>query len=140
MADSGKVCPELHQDLRGNALALADQAKQDVLGADVVVAQLESLAQREFQHLLGPWGEGNMTGRSLLALSDYLLDLLTHGAEGDVQRLKGLGRYSLAFMDEAEQYVLGSDVVVVEHARLFLGKHDNATGTVGKSLKHAAHS
>jgi hypothetical protein len=81
-----------------------------------------------------------MSGGSLLALSDNLLDLLTHGAKGYVQRLKGLGRYSLAFMDEAEQYVLGSDVVVVEHARLFLGKHDNATGTVGKSLKHAAHS
>ncbi|GAB2737451.1 hypothetical protein GCM10027038_39950 [Arthrobacter bambusae] len=34
--------------------------------------------------------------------------------------------------------MLGTDVVVVEHACLFLGKHNNATGTVRKSLKHFA--
>jgi len=46
----------LTQHLGGHALALADQAEQDVLGADVVVAELEGLAQRELQHLLGTPG------------------------------------------------------------------------------------
>jgi hypothetical protein len=43
-------------------------------------------------------------------------------------------------MDEAKQDVLGADVVMVEHAGLFLGQHDNSTGTICKSLKHETHS
>ena len=34
-----------HQNLRSNALALPEQAEQDVLGADVVVFELQRLAQ-----------------------------------------------------------------------------------------------
>ncbi|GAB3271147.1 hypothetical protein GCM10027562_39760 [Arthrobacter pigmenti] len=39
-------------------------------------------------------------------------------------------------MNEAEQDVLGPDVVVVEHAGLFLGQHDNTSGSVSKTFKH----
>src|SRR5712692_1845038 len=41
-------------------------------------------------------------------------------------------------MDQAEQDVLGSDVVVIEHPRLFLGEDDHSPGTVGEPLKHVA--
>ncbi|GAB5079362.1 hypothetical protein ARTHROSP310_25050 [Arthrobacter sp. AD-310] len=34
--------------------------------------------------------------------------------------------------------MFGTDVIVVQHACLFLGKHNYATGTVRKSLKHFA--
>ena len=44
---------EVEQDARRDALVLADQAEQDVLGADVVVTQRERLAQRQLEHLLG---------------------------------------------------------------------------------------
>ena len=53
LADPVGVSAQLDQHLRGDALALADQAEQDVLGADVVVAQLQRLPQRQLQHLLG---------------------------------------------------------------------------------------
>jgi hypothetical protein len=39
-------------------------------------------------------------------------------------------------MDEAEQDVLCTDVVVIEHACLFLRQDNNATGSIGKALKH----
>ena len=55
-----QVGAELHEHLGGDALALADQAEQDVLGADVVVAELQRLAQRQLEHLLGPRGEGDV--------------------------------------------------------------------------------
>src|SRR5438132_5355393 len=42
-----RVGVEVEQDARGDALVLAHQAEQDVLGADVVVAQRQRLAQRE---------------------------------------------------------------------------------------------
>src|SRR5690606_39398435 len=71
-----EVCAQLDQDLGGDALALTDQAEQDVLRADVVVAQLKGLAERQLQDLLGTGGEGNVAGRGLLALTDDLLHLL----------------------------------------------------------------
>src|SRR5215475_445092 len=40
------------QDLGGEPLALADQREQDVLTADLVVVAVDSLPQRQLQHLL----------------------------------------------------------------------------------------
>ena len=73
LADPVEVGAELDQHLGGDALALADQAEQDVLGADVVVAELQRLAQRELEDLLGARREGDVAGRCLLALADDLL-------------------------------------------------------------------
>ena len=57
LAHPGQVGAQLHEHLGGDALALADQAEEDVLGADVVVAELQRLAQRQLEDLLGPRGE-----------------------------------------------------------------------------------
>src|SRR5665648_464993 len=110
--------------------------EQDVLGADVVVAQLQRLAQGQLEHLLGARGERDVPGGGLLALADDLLDLRTHRIKGDAERLESLGRDTLTLVDESEQDVLGPDVVVVEHPRLFLGEDDHPAGPVGESLEH----
>ena len=39
---------------------------------------------------------------------------------------------------EAEQKVLGADVVVVELPRFFLRMHDDGTGSIGEALEHPA--
>ena len=39
-------------------------------------------------------------------------------------------------MDEAEEDVLGADVVVVEEARFLLSQDDHATGSIGEALEH----
>ena len=54
LAHAAEVGAELDEHLGGDALALADEAEEDVLGADVVVAELERLAQRQLEDLLGP--------------------------------------------------------------------------------------
>ena len=54
LADPRQVGAELHEHLGGDALALTDEAEQDVLGADVVVAELQRLAERQLEDLLGP--------------------------------------------------------------------------------------
>ena len=77
-----------------------------------------------------------MPGRRLLALADDLLDLLPHGVQADAQRLERLGRYTFALMDEAEQDVLGADVVVIEHPGFFLRQDNNPPRSVGKPLEH----
>ena len=137
LADPVEVGAELDEHLGGDALALADQAEQDVLGADVVVAELQRLAQRQLEDLLGARGERDVAGRGLLALADDLLDLRAHGLERDAEALEGLGGDALALVDQAEQDVLGADVVVVEHAGLFLGQDDHPAGSVGEPLEHA---
>src|SRR5450759_5738184 len=47
LADPVEVGAELDQHLGGDALTLTDQAEQDVLGPDVVVAELQRLAQAQ---------------------------------------------------------------------------------------------
>src|SRR5258708_29397256 len=79
-----------------------------------------------------------MTGRSLLALADNLLDLVPRGLEADAQRFKCLGGDALALTDQAEQDVLGTDVVVVQHPGLFLSQDHNPPRPVGKPLEHLA--
>ena len=135
MADAAQVGAELHEHLRGDALALADQAEQDVLGPDVVVAELERLSQREFEHLLGARRERDVARRRLAAVTDDLLHLGAHGLEGDAERLERLGGDTFALVDEAEQDVLGPDVVVVEQARFLLGEDNDPSRSVGEALE-----
>jgi hypothetical protein len=104
------------------------------------VAELQRLAQGQLEHLLGARRERDVPAGRLLALADDLLDLRTHRLEGDVEALESLGRDTLALVDQAEQDVLGADVVVGEHAGLFLGQHDNSSGSVCEPLEHAHRS
>ena len=142
LADPVQVGAEADKHLGGDALALTDQAEQDVLRADVVVAKLKRLPQGQLKHLLGPRRERDVTGRRLLALADDLLNLLPYGFEAYPQRLKCLSCNAFSLVDEAQQDVLSADVVVVEHPGLFLCQHHNPPRPVGKPLEHlvAPHS
>lgn len=131
-----QIGTQLHQHLGGHTLAFTDQAEQDVLGPDVVVAELKCLTQRELKDLLRPRSERDVSRRCLLPLADDLLDLLAHGFEADAQALQSLGRNPLALVDEAQEDVLGADVVVVEHPGLFLSQDDNPPRAVRKPLEH----
>ena len=135
LAHPGQVGAQLHEHLGGDALALTDEAEQDVLGADVVVAELQRLAQRQLEHLLGAGREGDVAAGRRAALADDLLDLAAHGLERDAERLERLGGDALALVDEPEQDVLGADVVVVEEARFFLGQDDDPAGPVGEPFE-----
>ena len=86
LADARQVGAELHEDLGGDALALTDQPEEDVLGADVVVPELQRLAERQLEDLLGPGREGDVPARGRPALADDLLDL---GADPLEARCRG---------------------------------------------------
>src|SRR5581483_9363476 len=68
--------------------------------------------------------------------ADDLLHLLPHGIQADFERLLRLGRDTLALADEAEQDVLGADVVVLKPPGFFLSQDHNPPGPVAKPLKH----
>src|SRR5699024_4339755 len=132
----GEVRPELHENLGRDALTLADEAQQDMLRADVAVAQLQRFAQAQLEDLLRTGSERDVARRGLLALPDDLRDLFADLLEGDPHPFERLRRDALAFVDEAEQDVLGADVVVLEELRLFLREHDDAPGSVGEPFEH----
>ena len=136
LAHPGQVGAELDEHLGGDALALTDEAEEDVLGADVVVAELQRLAQRQLEDLLRPWRERDVPGRRRAALADHLLDLAAHRFEGDAQALQRLRRDAFALVDQPEEDVLGPDVRVVEQARFLLGENHHSAGSVGEAFEH----
>ena len=138
VADLVRVGVEVEQDAGGDALVLTHQTEQDVLGADVVVAERERLAQRQLEHLLGARRERDLAGGDLLAGADDADDLGADALGGDVERLEDAGGEALLLAQQTEQDVLGADVVVLERASLFLGQDDYLTGSLCESLEQMA--
>ena len=108
-----------------------------MLGADVVVVQVSGLLHRIFDDLfcarrLGKLAHGDHVGAALDELLDFEPDL----SQVDVEVLEHVGRHAAAFLDQAEQDVLGSDVFVVEPLCLLIGKLHDFSRAVGKSLVH----
>jgi hypothetical protein len=64
LADAVQLRAELLQYLGGDAIPFADEPEQDVLGADVVGAELERFTERELEDLLRARRERDVTGRS----------------------------------------------------------------------------
>ena len=138
LAHARQVGAELHEHLGGDALALPDEPEEDVLGADVVVAELERLAERQLEDLLGARRERDVPGRRGAALADDLLHLAADGLERDAERLEGLGRDAFALVDQPEQDVLRADVVVVEEPSFLLGQHHDPSGSVGEPFEQVS--
>ena len=66
-----------------------------MLGADVAVAELQRLAERQLEDLLGPRRERRRAARCGPGHADRLLDLFAHGLERDPEGLEGLRRDAL---------------------------------------------
>ena len=81
LAHARQIGAQLHEHLRGDTFALADEPEQDVLGADVVVTELQRLTQRELEDLLGARRERDVPARRRATLPDDLFDLAADGLE-----------------------------------------------------------
>jgi hypothetical protein len=102
------------------------------------VAERERLAQRQLEHFLGTWREGDLTGRDLVALADDARHLRPDLLDGDVERLEHARGEALLLAQESEQDVLGADVVVLEGTSFVLGKYDYLPGSLGESLEQTS--
>ena len=136
VADLLRVGVEVGEDARGDALVLAHEAEQDVLGADVVVAERERLPQRQLEHLLRPRGERDLPGGDLLARPDDADHLGADLLHRDLEALEHPGRQALLLAQQAQEDVLGPDVVVLEGARLFLRQHDDLARALREPFEH----
>ncbi len=139
LADVFQLQAEVHQHLRGDAFLLAQQAEQNVLGADVVVVQIAGLFHRILDDLLGPRRLRQLAHRDHVGPAlDELLDFEANLAQIDVEVLEHIGGDAAAFLDEPEQHVLGADVFVVEALGLLVGQLHHFPGPIRKSFVHAS--
>src|SRR5206468_6880435 len=100
---------ERFEDLRGDRLPLFHEAEQQMLGADVVVAELPRFLDGELQHALGLRRERHFAERERLGESrERALDLRLHGLEPEPEPLENRGRDPLAVADQPEQDVLSA--------------------------------
>jgi hypothetical protein len=67
--------PSLTSAWMATPFVLAQQAEQEVSGADLVVPEGQRFPQRQLQHLLGLWRERDVAGGGARALADDLFDL-----------------------------------------------------------------
>ena len=80
---------QVHQDLGGHALLLAQQAEQQVFGPHVVVVEVAGFLDGVLDDLLGPRGLGQLAHRDhFRAGLDDLLDLDADLSQVDVQVLQ----------------------------------------------------
>ena len=125
VADLVQVDAQRLQDARGDALALADEAEQQVLRADVVVAQPTGLVDGQLDDALGARREPDLAHDRPIAAADDELDGGADLGQLDVHVLEHARRDTLALADEAEEQVLRADVVVVEPLRLVLSERQD---------------
>ena len=108
-----------------------------MLGADVGVVQLARLGHRELEHLLGARRIRQLAQRDgRLALADGLLDPLVDLLQIDVQVGEHGRGDALALADQAEEDVLGADVVVLEADRLLARHRQDLPNPVGEVVVH----
>ena len=138
VADLVEVDAERLEDAGGDALALADEAEEQVLGADVVVAEPAGLVDGELDDALRARGEPDLADDRPVAATDDELDGGPDLGELDVHVLEDPRGDTLALADEAQEQVLRADVVVVEPLRLVLGECQDLARTI-RELVEAIH-
>ena len=111
-----------------------------MLGADVVAAERERLAQRELEHALRARRERDLAGHDLVAHPDDLCDRPADVLGRDLERAERLRGDSVLDQQQPEQQVLGADVVVLQRPRLRLSLDDHLACPVGEALEHRPHS
>ena len=132
--------PLFHEDGRRDRALFAQDAEQQVLGADVVVQQPVGLFGRELQHALGFGAERDLDrGRDLLAEHRAAFDFLADVFEGQVRAREDPARQPLAFANQAEQQVLGLNRDAAELAGLVAGEEENPPRPFGVPFEHPAY-
>ncbi len=141
LADVFELHSQVHQHLGGDAFLFAEQAEQEMFGADVVVIEVAGLFHRVFDDFLGPRRLGQLAHRHHVGTRlDDLFDFQADLAQIDIEVLQHFAATPRAFLHQPEQDVLGADVFVVEALGLLIGQLHHFSGSIGKSFVHPVFS
>src|SRR5690606_24890371 len=117
-------------DAVGDAVALADDAEQDVLGGDDVAAKAAGLGTGQLHHAAGPGrdGRGFVAGQAVTP-ADHLLDLVAERLERATELRQHLAG-GAAFTHQPEQEVLWTDHGMAQLAALFASEVEHESSSV----------
>ncbi len=88
--------PQALQDAGSHALALPQQAEEQVLGADVVVVEAPCLIYGKLYHPLGARGEADLPAGGFLAAPDDVFDGAAHLLQVNAEAGQHLGGHAFA--------------------------------------------
>src|ERR1017187_439271 len=126
IAASLDINVERLQDARRRAFAFAEQAEQNVLGADVIVIELFRFLLRQRENLFHARRVGNVADHlGLGAGADLLLHFHADSLEIQAHLLENIDGDALAQLDETKQQMLRTHVVVVETVRFLAGQREH---------------
>ena len=135
VADLVEVDAQRLEHARRDALALADQAQQQVLRADVVVAEAARLVDGQLDDALGAGRQPDLAHDRAVAATDDELDGGPDLGQLDVHVLEHARGDALALADQAEEQMLRADVVVVEPLRLVLRERQDLARAIGELVE-----
>ncbi len=138
VADLVEIHAQRLEDTGGDPLALADEAQEQVLRADVVVSEAACLIDGQLDDSLCPWRQADLADDRAVPATDDELDGGPDLGQLDVHVLEDARRDTLALPDEAQEQVLRADVVVVEPLRLVLSQRQDLARAI-RELVEAIH-
>src|SRR3990172_3479925 len=109
-----------------------------MLGADVVVPHATGFFDRQLQHLLGRRRQLDLAA-GMPADAGQPLDRLFDPGRIEAELAQNAPRHPALFADQAEQKVLGADVVVVQPLGLFMGQAEHPASPLGEPLHLIGH-
>jgi hypothetical protein len=113
-------------------------AEDDVLGANVAVAQAARLIRGQIEHLPGSACRLDPAQRLALSASNDELDGASNFPRFHAQILKHYDADTVIFADQPEQNMLWAYVIVIEPAGFLRGALERPTSTSGISIQIAA--
>ena len=139
LADRVEPHPLFHEDGGRHAALFAQDAEQEVLGANVVMQQPIGFLGGTLEDALGFSAERNFDrGGDLLAEDRPTFDFLTDILEGQVRTSKNPARQPFSFANQAEKEVLGLNRDAPELAGLISGKEENPSRPFRIAFEHPA--
>ena len=106
---------QAHEDVHGHAVALFDDADEQVLGRHIRLVVLARHAEGALHHADDEWRKGELSGLGLLAgLRNGGLDFFERVHDvvvGDIERAQCLGGNALVLLGKREQQMLGAHLI-----------------------------
>ena len=134
-----KVDAEAAQDVDGDAVAIPDEAQQQMLGADVMVAHHAGLFDRQLDNTLRARRQRWLSKGRPFAAADGALDRAYNLARLDTQLLEHLDGNAVFLLHKAKQQMLGADMGMVQPQRLFLSQRKHSPRTFREAFEFIRH-
>ncbi len=137
LADVGKPQPALVEDFGGDRILFAQQSEQQVLGADVAIAEPLGLFGGEGQHAFGLARKRQVDLRGDAVAHDRpIFYLLTDQFDVGVRAMEEPRGEVFVLTDQSQQDVFGFDLGRAELACFVAGKENYATRFFRISFEH----